>query len=243
MRFAMGVLGNAACLFLYASPILTFKRVIRKGSEEGFSCVPYVVTLFNCLIITWYSLPVVSRGWENYLVVTINGLGIVLELSFILIYCWFASSKTKVKVVAGMVLPAILIFSVIAATSGLLFNDHPHRKLYVGTFGLVASAALYGAPLVAVSKVIQTRSVEFMPFYLSLFSFLASSIWLAYWLLSADIILAVPNVIGSALSILQLVVYYKYKDMQKTVVEPEKGSIETIPSIQLGITSDVAIKI
>lgn len=43
----------------------------------------------------------------------------------------------------------------------------------------------------AQKKVIETKSVEYMPFYLSFFSFLASSLWLAYGLLSHDLFLAV----------------------------------------------------
>ena len=74
---------------------LTMSRIIRKKSTEEFSCVPYITALLNCLLYTWYGLPVVSCGWENFPVVTINGLGILLELSFILIYFWFASPTRK----------------------------------------------------------------------------------------------------------------------------------------------------
>lgn len=74
---------------------LTFRRVVKKGNVEEFSCVPYILALFNCLLYTWYGLPVVSSGWENFPVSTINGVGILLEITFISIYIWFAPSKKK----------------------------------------------------------------------------------------------------------------------------------------------------
>jgi solute carrier family 50 protein (sugar transporter) len=95
IRVAVGILGNAASMLLYAAPILTFRRVIKKGSVEEFSCVPYILALFNCLLYTWYGLPVVSSGWENSTVSSINGLGILLEIAFISIYTWFAPRERK----------------------------------------------------------------------------------------------------------------------------------------------------
>lgn len=73
----------------------TFAKVIRKKSTEEYSCVPYIMALLNCFLYTWYGLPVVSFKWENFPVVTINGLGIFLELSFILIYFYYASTEGK----------------------------------------------------------------------------------------------------------------------------------------------------
>jgi hypothetical protein len=79
---------------------LTFRRVVKKGNVEEFSCVPYVLALFNCLLYTWYGLPVVSSGWENTPVSTINEVGILLEITFISIYIWFAPSKKKARSMA-----------------------------------------------------------------------------------------------------------------------------------------------
>lgn len=42
-------------------------------------------------------------------------------------------------------------------------------------------------------KVIETKSVEYMPFSLSFFSFLASALWLAYGLLGQDLLIAVST--------------------------------------------------
>lgn len=74
---------------------VTFKRVIRKKSTEEFSCIPYIIALLNCLLFTWYGLPVVSNKWENFPLVTVNGVGVVLELAYVLIYFWYASKKGK----------------------------------------------------------------------------------------------------------------------------------------------------
>ncbi|KAF5731230.1 bidirectional sugar transport SWEET 3 [Tripterygium wilfordii] len=195
LRLAVGVMGNAASLLLYAAPILTFARVIRKKNTEEFSCVPYTIALLNCLLYTWYGLPVVSYKWENFPVVTINGLGIILELSFVLIYFWFSTARGKASFfqikVAAIVIVVIIGFCITAVISAFVLHDHHHRKIFVGSVGLVASVAMYGSPLVAVKQVILTKSVEFMPFYLSFFSFLASSLWMAYGLLGHDLFLAV----------------------------------------------------
>ncbi|KAL9240520.1 hypothetical protein vseg_014728 [Gypsophila vaccaria] len=212
-RLAFGVLGNAASMLLYAAPILTFSTIIKKRSTQEFSCVPYIVALLNCLIYTWYGLPVVSRGWENFSLITINSLGILLESSFIIVYLWFASTRGKVKV-AAMTVPIVAGFGITALISAFLFHDHHQRKVFVGSIGLVASVAMYGSPLVAVKQVMETKSVKYMPFYLSFFSFLSSSTWMVYGILSHDLFLTSPSLVGCPLSIFQLALYCKYRDTE-----------------------------
>ncbi|KAL6132123.1 hypothetical protein ACLB2K_070494 [Fragaria x ananassa] len=232
LRLATGVMGNAASLLLYSTPILTMSRIIRKKSTEEFSCVPYITALLNCLLYTWYGLPVVSCGWENFPVVTINGLGILLEFSFILIYLWFASRTRKASLIFSMMVIAILIplivmFFITVSISTFVFHDHHHRKVFVGSIGLVTSVSMYGSPLVVVKQVIATKSVEFMPFYLSFFSFLSSSLWMAYGLLGHDLFLASPNLVGSPLGIFQLLLYCKYrKRAVKTMGSPNEWNLE-----------------
>lgn len=130
---------------------VTFRRVIRKKSTEEFSCIPYMIGLLNCLLFTWYGLPIVSYKWENFPVVTVNGVGIVLEFCYVVIYFWYSSPKTKVKV--AMITTFVLaVFGVTAAVSAFALHDSPHRKLLVGSVGLCVSVALYGSPLVAMVR-------------------------------------------------------------------------------------------
>ncbi|KAK6250702.1 hypothetical protein SCA6_004707 [Theobroma cacao] len=132
------------------------------------------------------------------------------------------SIEIKVGVITT---PVILVSCITAIISAFVFHDHHHRKAFVGTVGLVASVAMYCAPLVAVKQVILTKSVEFMPFYLSLASFLASVLWLAYGLLSHDLLLASPNLVGCPIGVLQLVLHCKYRK-RGIMEEPSKWDLE-----------------
>ncbi|TKY55996.1 Bidirectional sugar transporter SWEET3 [Spatholobus suberectus] len=231
LRMVVAVLGNVAAVSLYAAPTVTFKRVIRKKSIEEFSCIPYIIALMNCLLFTWYGLPVVSNQWENFPLVTVNGVGILFELSYVLIYFWFSSPKGKVKLTMTAI-PVLIVFCVIAIVSSFAFPDHRHRKLFVGSIGLGVSIAMYGSPLVVMKKVIQTKSVEFMPLPLCLCSFLASSLWLTYGVLIRDIFVAGPSVIATPLGILQLVLHCKYWKRRVTEepnkVDLQKGNTEKV---------------
>ncbi|KAF3782585.1 hypothetical protein EJ110_NYTH33902 [Nymphaea thermarum] len=91
----------------------------------------------------------------------------------------------------SIMIPTVIIFLATALISWCSFSEHHQRKVVVGSVGLATSIAMYGSPLVVVKLVIKTKSVEFMPFYLSLFSFLASSLWLAYGLVGRDLFVAV----------------------------------------------------
>ncbi|KAG5059682.1 hypothetical protein JHK87_000711 [Glycine soja] len=70
-----------------------------------------------------------------------NGIRIVLELSYVLIYFWYASTKGKVKV-AMTTIPFLLVFFIIVAMSAFPFHDNHHRKLLVGSIGLSVSITI-----------------------------------------------------------------------------------------------------
>ena len=74
---------------------------------------------------------------------------------------------------------AICLF--FAALVGIALGALPTptgRTTLVGVVGVVVTTAMYAAPLSVVSMVIRTRSVEFMPFYLSVNGFVNAVVWL-----------------------------------------------------------------
>ncbi|KAH9646599.1 Bidirectional sugar transporter SWEET3 [Citrus sinensis] len=155
---------------------------------------------------------------------------------------WIINIITLQIKVAAIVIPVILLFCITALVSAFVFHDHHHRKLFVGSIGLGASITMYSSPLVAVKQVIRTKSVEFMPFHLSFFSFLTSAIWMVYGLLSHDLFIASPSFVGGPLGILQLVLYWKYRK-SGIIKEPNKWDLEkngeNSKKLQLAINNDI----
>lgn len=92
--YVAGIAGNIFALGLFLSPIPTFRRIVRNGSTEDFSGLPYVYGLLNCLICLWYGLPLVSPG--IILVATVNFIGAIFQLIYISIFIIFADNARKV---------------------------------------------------------------------------------------------------------------------------------------------------
>ncbi|XP_052190736.1 bidirectional sugar transporter SWEET1 [Diospyros lotus] len=212
-----GVFGNANGLLLFLAPTITFKRIIANKSTEQFSGVPYVMTLLNCLLSAWYGLPFVSP--HNILVTTINGAGAVIESIYVLIFLIFAPKKEKGKILALLTF-MLAVFSAVALIS--LFALHgKHRTIFCGLAASVFSIIMYASPLSIMRMVIKTKSVEYMPFFLSLCVFFCGTSWFIYGLLGKDPFLFVPNGFGSALGTAQLILYAIYRGNKGEAKKPE----------------------
>ncbi|XP_006654427.1 bidirectional sugar transporter SWEET1b isoform X1 [Oryza brachyantha] len=207
-KFLFGIAGNVIALFLFLSPVPTFWRIIRRKSTEDFSGVPYNMTLINCLLSAWYGLPFVSPN--NMLVSTINGAGAVIETAYVVVFLVFASShKTRLRM-AGLASAVASAFAVVALVSLLALHGQG-RKLFCGVAATVCSICMYASPLSIMRLVIKTKSVEYMPFLLSLAVFLCGTSWFIYGLLGRDPFVTIPNGCGSFLGAVQLVLYAIYR--------------------------------
>ncbi|KAL1560395.1 Bidirectional sugar transporter SWEET2a [Salvia divinorum] len=201
-----GVAGNICAFVLFVSPIPTFKRIIRNRSTEQFSGLPYIYALLNCLICLWYGTPVVSPGL--ILIATVNSIGALFQLVYVLIFVAYADQRRRLKMV-GLLLGVFAVFAVIVSISLCVFES-PNRQLFVGYLSVFSLISMFASPLFIINLVIRTKSVEYMPYYLSLATFLMSTAFFAYGILKHDAFVSIPNGIGAVLGILQLVLYFHY---------------------------------
>ncbi|PON99705.1 SWEET sugar transporter [Trema orientale] len=206
LHFIFGVFGNAFALFLFLAPTITFRRILKNKSTEQFSGIPYVMTLLNCLLSAWYGLPFVSPN--NILVSTINGTGAAIESIYVLAFIIFAPKREKAKIL-GLFAFVLTVFATVALVSFFAL-DHKPRKLFCGLAATIFSIIMYASPLSIMRTVIKTKSVEFMPFFLSLFVFLCGTSWFMLWKTSRFPF--VPNGFGCGLGATQLILYFIYRD-------------------------------
>ncbi|XP_009768019.1 bidirectional sugar transporter SWEET2-like [Nicotiana sylvestris] len=213
---AAGIAGNLFAFVLFVSPIPTFRRIIISKSTEQFSGLPYIYALLNCLICLWYGTPIVSPG--IILVFTVNYVGAVFQLAYITIFIIFAEREKKLKML-GLLLGVFAVFAAVVSTSICVFEPL-NRQTFVGYLSVISLVSMFASPLFIINLVIRTKSVEYMPFSLSLATFLMSFSFFAYGMFKQDPFISVPNGIGGILGVIQLVLYWRYSRPNEEPTRP-----------------------
>ncbi|XP_024532884.1 bidirectional sugar transporter SWEET5 [Selaginella moellendorffii] len=223
IRTVVGIMGNVIAFGLFMSPLPTFYKIIRLKDTEQFSGVPYVATLLNCLLWTLYGLPFVTPN--SLLVVTINGIGTALESTYLCVYLFYAPNKPRAKVLK-MLAVVLTFFAAVALMVMTITHVHKTRQLIVGVLCVIVGTGMYASPMSVMKLVIQTKSVKYMPFLLSLTAFLNGLTWTAYAFLGKiDPFIVVPNAIGTCLATTQLILYAIYSKKEKaTIKNKENGN-------------------
>ncbi|PAN05684.1 hypothetical protein GQ55_1G145400 [Panicum hallii var. hallii] len=219
IRTAIGVIGNGTALVLFLSPVPTFIRIWKKGSVEQYSPVPYVATLLNCMMWVLYGLPLVHP--HSMLVITINGTGMAIELTYVTLFLLYSTGPARRKVV--LLLAAEVAFvGAVAVLVLSLAHTHERRSMIVGILCVLFGTGMYAAPLSVMKMVIQTKSVEYMPLSLSLASLVNGICWTAYALIKFDLYITIPNGLGVLFAVAQVVLYAIYYKSTQEIIEARK---------------------
>nr|GME00073.1 bidirectional sugar transporter SWEET12-like [Ipomoea batatas] len=205
--FVFGVFGNIISFFVFLSPLPTFYQIYKKKSTEGFQSIPYVVALFSAMLWIYYAF----LKSNTTLLITINSFGCFIETIYVCFYLFYATKKDRVQTLKLLLLMVVGGFGAIVLVTQFLFKGIIRAQV-VGWICLVFSLCVFVAPLCILRQVIRTKSVEHMPFLLSVFLTLSAVAWFFYGLLLKDMNIAVPNVLGFIFGILQIVLYALYKN-------------------------------
>ncbi|KAL8159284.1 hypothetical protein V2J09_000821 [Rumex salicifolius] len=164
---------------------------------------------------------------NSFLLITINGAGCVIETIYISIFLTFAPKQAKMGTIKILVLLNMVGFSSILVGCNYLAKASI-RVAVLGWLCVAFSVVVFAAPLSIIRSVIRTKSVEFMPFPLSLSLTISAVMWFMYGLLQKDLYIVLPNVVGFAFGLAQMVMYGIYRKHGKVVEDLEKKVPESM---------------
>ncbi|CAL4984518.1 unnamed protein product [Urochloa decumbens] len=213
LAFTFGLLGNIISFMTYLAPLPTFYRIFKSKSTEGFQSVPYVVALFSAMLWIYYAL----LKSNEFLLITVNAAGCVIETIYIVIYLAYAPKKAKLFTAMILLLLNVGVFGLILLLT-MLFAAGEKRVVLLGWVCVGFAVSVFVAPLSIIRKVVVTRSVEFMPFFLSLSLTVSAVVWFLYGLLIKDKYVALPNVIGFTFGVIQMGLYAFYRNAKPRVL-------------------------
>ncbi|KAK4271226.1 hypothetical protein QN277_019949 [Acacia crassicarpa] len=229
-RNVVGIIGNVISFGLFLSPTPTFYRIIKKKTVEEFKPDPYIATLLNCAFWVLYGMPFVHP--HSILVLTINSVGLVLEFVYVIIFYIYATKMGRKKVVVWLLVEAVFFTAIVLITM-LALHGTKRRSLVVGILSDVFNVMMYASPLTIMAKVIRSKSVKYMPFWLSVTNFLNGLCWTTYALIHPfDIYVLISNGLGAISGAVQLILYAYYffgeEAKEKDVSTPNDIQISTV---------------
>ncbi|CAH1435126.1 unnamed protein product [Lactuca virosa] len=224
-RNTLGVIGNVISIILFLSTVPTFYRIWKNKSVERFSPVPYLVTFVNCGLWIFYGLPFVHP--HSLLVTTTNGAGILIESVYLFLFIIYSDQKNRIRVLL-VLLFEIIFLGVLVVLVLTLAHTTKLRSSIVGGICIAGNIMMYASPLSVMKMVITTKSVEYMPFLLSLFCFANGVCWFSYALIRFDPFVAVPNGLGALFGLAQLVLYATYYKSTQEMIAKRQGKSELV---------------
>uniref|UniRef100_A0A6N2KRA9 Bidirectional sugar transporter SWEET n=1 Tax=Salix viminalis TaxID=40686 RepID=A0A6N2KRA9_SALVM len=156
--FIFGLLGNIVAVGMFLAPVPTFYTIFKRKSSEGFQSIPYSVALMSASLLLYYGILKTNAS----LLISINSIGCVFEVTYLIIYLIYAPKQEKGST----------------------------RLSVVGWICAVFSVAVCAAPLSVMRRVVRTKSVEYLPFTLSASLTLNAVMWFFYGLLQHDYYIA-----------------------------------------------------
>ncbi|XP_054810818.1 bidirectional sugar transporter SWEET4-like isoform X2 [Prosopis cineraria] len=217
----------------------TFIGIIKKKAVEEFKPDPYLATVINCAFWVFYGMPFVHPN--SILVLTINSVGLVFEVVYLAIFFTFAPQKGRKKVMLALLVETIF-FGVIVLITMLAWHGTEKRSLIVGILSDVFNIVMYISPLTIMAKVIKTKSVKYMPFWLSFANFCNGLCWAIYALIHPfDLFVLISNGLGALSGLVQLILYTFYCSCKPDTSDSDDDNTSKKPAeIQLPATDGAA---
>ncbi|VVD02923.1 sugar transporter SWEET1 isoform X1 [Leptidea sinapis] len=185
----------------FLSGVLVCKRYVYNGTTGEASSLPFTCGFLSCSIWFLYGI----TKYDGNLVL-VNSVGVILMVSYIVVFYLHTLKKTAVLRQAYIAL-GLCVFAIVYA-----YNEEDNDTLleYLGLTACLLTLLTIAAPMSQLVYVVRMKSTECLPFPMILMYFVVSSLWFIYGLIEVDHYLMATNIIGASLALAQLSLFVIY---------------------------------
>ena len=200
-----GWVGTALATYFYIAPVVPFWKLIKgEITCKESPGVLLICSFLNCILWSDYGLLT-----DQFSVYFANGLGGTITLIFITIYLIHLANK---KILLSCFYNIFLIACIIEIYF-LCYYVIPFTA--TGIAANVFNVLMYAAPGEKIYTVCKTDNYTLIPIFSTIGALICSTSWMLYGFYQGDPLLVIPNALGMASAVVQLVVYIIVRGRKK----------------------------
>eukprot|EP01012_Entosiphon_sulcatum_P024598 TRINITY_DN29770_c0_g1_i1.p1 TRINITY_DN29770_c0_g1~~TRINITY_DN29770_c0_g1_i1.p1 ORF type:complete len:220 (-),score=28.82 TRINITY_DN29770_c0_g1_i1:369-1028(-) len=213
---AVGAVASALTVTLFLSPLKVIWDIRTKKTTGDQSPLPFLAMLVNCVVWFLYG---VELGDATLL--PPNFLGMATGSLAVLVFLKFSDIERRSSLLTYCGYTVCLLLSILMYLFLLIPTEV--RTLQIGLLAVIFSICMFASPLSSMAQAIRDRDPTPLPLPLLVPSAASTAMWSVYGSLTENTFIITPNVLGLALSVLQLAVYVGLSLLrQKAVASADK---------------------
>ncbi|EFH58730.1 hypothetical protein ARALYDRAFT_896768 [Arabidopsis lyrata subsp. lyrata] len=220
IRIIIGIIGTICVSLSFTIDVFIFVpeyiQIYKKKSVEGVKPDRHLLMLIKCSLWVLYGLPVVHK--DSILVTTSNGVGFVIEVIYVVVFCISCDDQSRTDVVYVKLYLEFCFVVVSYANTIWAIGSLVAKHTLIGIVCNLFNISIYVS--FAKEKMVETKTLKSMPFRLSLLSFINAGLWTAYSLIyKIDIYVLICSGLETLFCAFQLIVHAcSYKPHQVGVI-------------------------
>lgn len=210
LKLTCGWIGATLSLFFFISPIVPIIKLCKKQIKvKEIPIVMFVCSVLNCTL--WFSYGLFI---EEHPVWVCNAIGALFTSFWIIIYFVFYVELQWLKAIIYNLLYCNFIGELYYIVHIIVGKEHND---IIGWIVMVINILMYASPGANIYNFYKTGNLELLPIYSVITSLVSSTFWLIYGITLVDFSIMVPNGLGVAFSIFQLVswIYVRNREIKK----------------------------
>ena len=211
-----GWVATSLTMCFFISPVIPFINVFRgKMNYEDTPVIIITTSYVNCFC--WY---IYGNMIKSNQVKLCNMIGAISSCILILIYLIYEIRKFVLDAILNAL---IIITGSYAGYNALTFLIDDQSIL--GKICNCTSIIVFLYPIQLIYRVVREKNYFLIPIYTAYVSFVASSCWVIYGISFKNLYIVFPNTFGIVLAIMQIIVYFNYKNKFQNFGDKDNSTI------------------